>query len=483
MAGPVASRAGGRLAARLLMGVLLALAAALLLLPLQPAAGAPAAKVRVGRGRPCLDGHGHGLTLVLVGTPSFPPQTADAKQSEMAKVHRRKQSHGVVPLDDGTYDVRAVLIEMWTRVMGCTDWLWRGMFPSHGDRPTQTQSIPTSGPTTTALRDRQAPAVPPDGALHGALGEVQLPHLPVGFRRKCNACICVDGGARAVTWPSLDSSSKTTFSPHTHKKNTHTQRGGAGVRRVGRELLARAQEARGYVCMDGSVMVTVNRGKRSTNEPHTCTNQTESNLFFLRLDYDKSPNTFRAYGFTGVPAIIHVRLRLTCPVQRRRPPPTDYTHTHLTIYTQPPKPTTRSRPTSWLWARPRTGRRRTRSRAATASPCTPATLTRSRSPSSWRSGQVRAWVVGCVWCGGRVDGGSTDTVVWLNGTERTGVEISIYKSPMPIIIFMLSLLAVLALSAKHLINIIPWALQKASRGGAYRMKGKDAPKLYPLTYH
>ena len=34
---------------------------------------------------------------------------------------------------------------------------------------------------------------------------------------------------------------------------------------------------------------------------------------------------------------------------------------------------------------------------------------------------------------------------------------------MPIIIFMLSLLAVLALSAKHLINIIPWALQKASR--------------------
>lgn len=118
MAGPVASRAGGRLAARLLMGVLLALAVALLLLPLQPAAGAPAAKVRVGRGRPCLDGHGHGLTLVLVGTPSFPPQTADAKQSEMAKVHRRKQSHGVVPLDDGTYDVRAVLIEMWTRVMG-----------------------------------------------------------------------------------------------------------------------------------------------------------------------------------------------------------------------------------------------------------------------------------------------------------------------------------------------------------------------------
>lgn len=34
---------------------------------------------------------------------------------------------------------------------------------------------------------------------------------------------------------------------------------------------------------------------------------TESSLFFLRLDYDKSPNTFRAYGFTGVPAIIHVR--------------------------------------------------------------------------------------------------------------------------------------------------------------------------------
>lgn len=204
----------------------------------------------------------------------------------------------------------------------------------------------------------------------------------------------------------LDSSSKT--APHipTNKK---TQRGGAGVRCVGRELLAREQEARGYVRMDGSVMVTVDRGKRSTNEPHTCTNQTESNLFFLRLDYDKSPNTFRAYGFTGVPAIIHVRSRLDCRVQRR-PPSTDYTiyiysiHSHLTVYTQPPEPTTRSRPTSWWWARPRTGRRRTRSRAATASPCNPATWTRSRSPSSWRSGQVRAWV-GCVWCGGRVDGG------------------------------------------------------------------------------
>lgn len=34
---------------------------------------------------------------------------------------------------------------------------------------------------------------------------------------------------------------------------------------------------------------------------------------------------------------------------------------------------------------------------------------------------------------------------------------------MPIILFMLSLLAALALSAKYLINIIPWALQKASR--------------------
>lgn len=71
------------------------------------------------------------------------------------------------------------------------------------------------------------------------------------------------------------------------------------------------------------------------------------------------------------------------------------------------------------------------------------------------------------------------TVVCLNGTERTGVEISIYKSPMPIIIFMLSLLAVLALSAKHLINIIPWALQKASRGGLQN-EGQGRPKALPI---
>lgn len=44
-----------------------------------------------------------------------------------------------------------------------------------------------------------------------------------------------------------------------------------------------------------------------------------------------------------------------------------------------------------------------------------------------------------------------------------GIEISIYKSPMPVILFMLTLLALLALSARHLINIIPWALQKASQ--------------------
>ncbi len=46
------------------------------------------------------------------------------------------------------------------------------------------------------------------------------------------------------------------------------------------------------------------------------------------------------------------------------------------------------------------------------------------------------------------------------GLPTTGVEISIYKSPMPVIMFMLFLLAALAFSAKHLINLIPWALQK-----------------------
>lgn len=45
----------------------------------------------------------------------------------------------------------------------------------------------------------------------------------------------------------------------------------------------------------------------------------ESGLFFLRLDYDKSPNTFRAYGFTGVPAIIHVRsIRAASPAVHLR---------------------------------------------------------------------------------------------------------------------------------------------------------------------
>lgn len=110
MAGPVASRAGGRLAARLVMGVLLALAVALLLLPLQPAAGAPAAKVH-GEGTALLRRTRTRADLGVGRNPLEPPshpQTADAKQSEMAKVHRRKQSHGVVPLDDGTYDVRAV---------------------------------------------------------------------------------------------------------------------------------------------------------------------------------------------------------------------------------------------------------------------------------------------------------------------------------------------------------------------------------------
>lgn len=51
--------------------------------------------------------------------------------------------------------------------------------------------------------------------------------------------------------------------------------------------------------------------------------------------------------------------------------------------------------------------------------------------------------------------------------SNAGIEISIYKSPMPVILFMLSLLAILALSAKHLITLIPWAVQKVSqnRGG------------------
>jgi len=49
----------------------------------------------------------------LIGPSSsyvYPPptaaQTADARLAEMAKLHRRKQSHGVVPVDDGTFDVR-----------------------------------------------------------------------------------------------------------------------------------------------------------------------------------------------------------------------------------------------------------------------------------------------------------------------------------------------------------------------------------------
>jgi hypothetical protein len=41
------------------------------------------------------------------------------------------------------------------------------------------------------------------------------------------------------------------------------------------------------------------------------------------------------------------------------------------------------------------------------------------------------------------------------------MEITIYKSPMPVIMFMLTLLGLLAVSAKHLINLIPWVLQKA----------------------
>jgi hypothetical protein len=52
---------------------------------------------------------------------------------------------------------------------------------------------------------------------------------------------------------------------------------------------------------------------------------------------------------------------------------------------------------------------------------------------------------------------------WTVDQQTTGVEITIYKSPMPVIMFMLFLLAVLALSAKHLINLIPWALQKVGK--------------------
>lgn len=37
--------------------------------------------------------------------PMLCMQTADIRHKEMAKMHKRKQSHGVLPLDDGNYDV------------------------------------------------------------------------------------------------------------------------------------------------------------------------------------------------------------------------------------------------------------------------------------------------------------------------------------------------------------------------------------------
>jgi hypothetical protein len=119
---------------------------------------------------------------------SLPPQTADIRRSEMAKLHRRKQSHGVVSLDDGTYDVSRPTTKS-TVLVSAID-RNRPMQCNHPTHPTPTHS-PSPPCNPTVLRSGHAAALPPDGALHGALGEIQLPHLPVSLA----LCVCVSAAA------------------------------------------------------------------------------------------------------------------------------------------------------------------------------------------------------------------------------------------------------------------------------------------------
>jgi hypothetical protein len=90
----------------------------------------------------------------------------------------------------------------------------------------------------------------------------------------------------------------------------------------------------------------------------------------------------------------------------------------------------------------------------TAWPCT-APSTRRASPASCRAGQVGCELqlegYGVGW-GGAAGG--------LTVAAGAGVNIDIYRSPYGVIALMLVMLAVLALSARHLIELLPFFLRK-----------------------